>query len=198
MPRPEVLHSGPWLSRRRRRGYHAIKPHKRRHHLCPPLHHPMRRFPDRHHAQFFEIPQIDSRFTAHQQRSLAPQLPLHRRRNIDRRQRFVENLPGQLLQVRHERSAWKFFTMPSELLDSKCSAAVFPRTGQRHFPPRCTPFLFASPAKPTQCAAPAPHSPVSARDESTARSHKHPAPRPRFSRPPAPPPPPLHPRPLPT
>ncbi len=86
----------------------------------------MRRFPDRHHAQFFEIPQIDSRFTAHQHRSLALQFALHGRGNIDGRQGFVEDLPGQLLQLRHERSAWRFVTMSSELPDSKCSAAAVP------------------------------------------------------------------------
>jgi len=43
-----------------------------------------------------------------------------------RRQCLVENLPGQLLQLRHEGSAWKFVTMPSELLDSNMFVAAVP------------------------------------------------------------------------
>src|SRR6266851_5093749 len=104
----------------------AFYSHKRGQHERQPLHHRMRRFPNRHHAELFEIPQIDSRFTARQHCSLAQHLTLHRRGNIDGRQGFVENLPGQLLQLRHERLAWRLVTVPSELPDSKCSLAAVP------------------------------------------------------------------------
>src|SRR6266478_3754485 len=153
----EILHSRHWSPRWCRRRDHTLNPQKWRQHQFQSFHHGMRRFTDCHHAQFFEITQIYFRFTAHQHRALAEQLALHGRGNIDGCQRFVENLPGKLLQLRHEGCPWSLATVSLELRGSTCSAAVAPQTMRRHSPPQCTPFSYASLRTPTQCAAPVPH-----------------------------------------
>ncbi len=106
----EVFHSGQVFLRRRWRGHHALKSYKRRQHLRQTIYHCMRRFPHRHHAQFFEITQIDFGLAAYQHGSSALQFALHRPGNIDGRQGLVENLTGELLQLPHERCAWSFVT----------------------------------------------------------------------------------------
>ena len=94
MPRHKIFHTGHGLVWRRRRGHHALKSHKRRQHQRQPFYHCMCRFTNRHYPQFFEIAQIDSRSAAEQHCSLALQLALHGRGNIDGRQRFLEDLSG--------------------------------------------------------------------------------------------------------
>src|SRR5712692_9868566 len=65
----------------------------------------MRRFPDRHHPQFVEFAQINRRAIAEQPGSLAPQFPLHGRRDIDRSQGLEENEAGEFFQFRHRTAA---------------------------------------------------------------------------------------------
>src|SRR5882672_10506565 len=99
----------------------------------------MRRFSDGHHAQLIELAQIEDLAVAKQARSRAPQLALHRRRNIDRSQCFVENLAGELLQIRHERFAEKLLKIASVLRDSACSAAAARQKVPPRSAPPCTP-----------------------------------------------------------
>src|SRR6267143_3484840 len=108
----------------------------------------MRRFSDGHHSQLIELAQIEDLAVAKQARSLTPQLALHRRRNIDRSQCFVENLAGELLQIRHERFAERLLKIPAALPDSAYSAVAVRRKARSHFVPPCTPSSYASRVKP--------------------------------------------------
>src|SRR5229473_7128579 len=124
----------------------------------------MRRFSDGYHSQLIELSQIENLAVAKQTRSRAPQLALHRRRDIDRSQCFVENLAGELLQIRHERFAERLLNIPAALPDSACSVAAVRRKARPHFVPPCTPSSYASRVKPMRDVAPAPHSHVLAPD----------------------------------
>src|SRR5882672_8426280 len=124
----------------------------------------MRRFSDGHHAQLIELAQIENLAVAKQTRSRAPQLALHRRRDIDRSQCFVENLAGELLQIRHERFAERLLKIPAVLPDSACSAAAARKKAPPHFAPPCTPSSSAFRARRTPDAAPVPRSRASAPD----------------------------------
>src|SRR5215475_14650314 len=125
-------------------------------------------FSHRYDAYFPEILQVQRAFAAHDSPPLPPQFPLHRRRDIDRSQGLVENVAGELFQIRHERVAPGSPFKSSALLDSARS----PAAGLAKAPPRsprpCTPSLRASPAKPRRYAAPARRSHAAAPDESPA------------------------------
>src|SRR6266404_3979078 len=124
----------------------------------------MRRFSDGYHSQLIELSQIENLAVAKQTRSRAPQLALHRRRDIDRSQCFVENLAGELLQIRHERFAERLLKIPAALPDSARSAAAARKKAPPHFVPPCTPSSSASRGTPTPDVAPAPRSRASAPD----------------------------------
>src|SRR5215469_17229441 len=138
-----------------------------------------------YHSYLFEILQVKCLLAAHDPRTLPPQLPLHRRRDIDCGQGLVEDLAGKLFQVRHRQDGPSSFTL-SVLRDSECSRDAAPRKSRPRFPPPCTPSLFASPAKPRPCAAPAPRSDDSSQDEAPALFQTRPTPRPRSFRFPGP------------
>src|SRR6266446_2944211 len=124
----------------------------------------MSRFPDGHRSQLIELAQIEDLAVAKQARSRAPQPALHRRRNIDRSQCFVENLAGELLQIRHKRFAERLLKIPAALPDSARSAAAARKKAPPHFVPPCTPSSYASRVKPMPDAAPVPRSRASALD----------------------------------
>ena len=65
-------------------------------------------FSHRHDPDFREILQVHRVFAAHDTRALPPQFPLHRQRDIYRGQGFMEDLAGELFQIRHGRSARAF------------------------------------------------------------------------------------------
>src|SRR5215472_2118756 len=140
-----------------------------------------------YHAYLFEILQVKGLLAAHDPRTLPPQLPLHRRRDIECGQGLVENLAGKLFQVRHRKDAPAFVIL-SVLRDSECLRGAAPRKPRSRFPPPCTPSLYASRAKPTRYAAQAAHSDDLSQDESPAPFQTRLVPPPRFFRSRAPPP----------
>src|SRR5882724_1448283 len=113
----KIFHARQGFAWRRRRGHYTLESHKGHQDGSEPVHHRMRRFSDGHHSQLIELAQIKNLTVTAQTRSLAPQLALHRRRDIDRGQCFLENLAGELLQIRHE-IAENLLKIPSALPDS--------------------------------------------------------------------------------
>src|SRR5882762_87639 len=109
----------------------------------------MGRFSDGHHAQLIELAQIEDLAVAKQTRSRAPQLALHRRRNIDGSQCFLENLAGELLQIRHERFAERLLKIPAALPDSAYWAVAARKKAPPHSVPPCTPSSSAFRARRT-------------------------------------------------
>src|SRR5262249_8967874 len=106
--RGKILESRNRFLRKGRSRYYSFKPYKWRERKDQAVHHGMSRFSHRHNPYFPEILQVRDRLAAHDSRALPPQFSLHGRRDVDSGQSLVENLAGELFQIRHGRLARAF------------------------------------------------------------------------------------------
>ena len=87
---------------------HPFESHKGCKRKHQPFDHCVSRLAHGYDPYLLEILQVECLLTAHDPRALPPQLPLHRRRDIDCGQGLVEDLAGKLFQVRHKQDGPSF------------------------------------------------------------------------------------------